>query len=143
MKLGGGPAYAIQAEIDKQPSLQGILPEAEVALIAVSDTMTGRLGVEAARVAVSRKATAVDVEDVHEADRILNAQANNEQRAWALGAAGMLIGTSGTLMATVLAPVIAAEGAPLTTVGALVLLCSGLYCLVRSSPVKLTLQKRK
>lgn len=84
---------ALQAET----SLSGFLPAAENTLLAASDDFTGSLGIEAIKIARSRNATAVDRQDVLDADGGLRGTA--ERRGWALGVAGLTGG--GAIAATV------------------------------------------
>jgi hypothetical protein len=71
----------------------------------VSDDFTGELGIEAIRIAQSRGATAIDVEDVREADRKLRDSRNAERKAWILGLGGIFGGAAAAaIVALVISP---------------------------------------
>jgi hypothetical protein len=83
----------------------GFLSAAENALLAASDDFTGKLGVEAIRIARQRHATAVDRQDVLDADANLRSTVTAERRGWLLGLAGFTGGAAlAALAAVLLAP---------------------------------------
>jgi hypothetical protein len=72
-------------------------------LLTASDEFTGALGIEAIRVARARNATAVDRQDVKEADRKLRENSTAERRAWFLGLGGVAGGAAAATMVAVVA----------------------------------------
>lgn len=83
----------------------GFLPAAENVLLAVSDDFTGKLGIEAVGIARSRNATAVDKQDILDADKRLRGSGDAEKRSWILAVAGFLGGgAAAALIAFLLAP---------------------------------------
>lgn len=83
----------------------GFLPAAESMLLAVSDEFIGMLGVESVRTARARNATAVDRQDVQEADRRLRGTRGAERRTWLLGLGGLLGGAAASaVVALVISP---------------------------------------
>jgi hypothetical protein len=95
----------INDALSAETSPSGFLSAAENTLLAVSDDFTGKLGIEAIGIARSRNATAVDKQDVLDADRRLRGTNNSEKQAWLLALAGLLGGGAiAALVALLLAP---------------------------------------
>ena len=80
-------AIRINEALKREDSPHGFLPAGENALLAASDDYTGALGIEAIKIARARNATAVDKQDVLDADGRLRVSV--ERRNWALGVAGL------------------------------------------------------
>jgi hypothetical protein len=81
----------------------GFLPAGESTLLAMSDEFIASLGVEAIRVARARNATAVDRQDIKEADRKLRGNNAAERRAWLLGLGGVAGGAGAAAIVAVIA----------------------------------------
>lgn len=95
----------INEELGVASSPSGFLPAAENTLIAASDDFTGKLGIDAIQIARRRNATAVDKQDVLDADRRLRESLTTERRSWILGLAGFAGGGGiAALVAFLLAP---------------------------------------
>jgi len=95
----------INDALSVESSPKGFLPAAENILLAASDDFTGKLGAEAIRIARTRNATAVDRQDVLEADKRLRQDIATERRSWMLGLAGFTGGgAAAALIAVLLAP---------------------------------------
>jgi histone H3/H4 len=82
----------------------GFLSAAENTLIVASDDFTAKLGVEAIQVARSRHATAVDRQDVQDADRNLRSSRSLERQGWLLAVAGITGGSAITAAVAILLP---------------------------------------
>jgi hypothetical protein len=95
----------INVVLSAEASLKGFLPAAENSLLAASEDFTGTLGIEAIRIAEHRRATAVDRQDVLDADKKLRGSLDPEKRGWRLGVGGFMGGGAVTaLVAVLLAP---------------------------------------
>jgi hypothetical protein len=90
----------INDALNAEGSPSGLLPAAENTLLAASDDFTESLGKEAIKIARARHATAVDRQDVLDADGRLRGGAFVEKQGWMLGIAGL---TGGGAIATVVA----------------------------------------
>lgn len=95
----------INDTLSSESSPSGFLPAAENTLLAASDDFTGALGIEAIRIARARHATAVDQQDVQDADKRLRGSASGERQGWMIGMAGFTGGAAiAILVAVVLSP---------------------------------------
>jgi hypothetical protein len=79
----------ITDELDAGGVPTGFLPAADTTLVAAGDDYLGKLGVEAVRIARRRNATAVDRQDVLDADVVLRGSIAVEKRGWLLSLAGL------------------------------------------------------
>lgn len=100
--LGALAIRQIYDALSVENSPTGFLPAAENTLLAASDNFTGQLGVEAISIARSRNATAVDKQDVFDADRRLRASVGPEKQAWMLALAGFLGGGAAAALISLL-----------------------------------------
>ena len=92
----------INVALSAEASPKGFLPAAENTLLSASEDFTGSLGIEAIRIAEYRRATAVDRQDVLEADKKLRGNLDSEKRAWRLGLGGFMGGAAAAALAAVL-----------------------------------------
>src|SRR5579859_4693961 len=97
----GGAINRIIDALKGDDSPDGFLPAGENMLLAVSDEFTGALGVEAIRVARDRHATAVDRQDVQDADRRLRNSGTADRRTWFLGLGGVAGGAAAAAIVAV------------------------------------------
>jgi hypothetical protein len=110
LKLPPGRAIdQINAALSTETSLKGFLPAAQNTLLAVSDEFMGILGVEAIKIAEYRSATAVDRQDVLEADRNLRRSLDSGKQSWRLALGGF---TGGAAVAAFVAILLAPKSAP-------------------------------
>jgi len=95
----------INDALSAENSPGGFLQAAENTLLVVSDDFTGKLGIEAIGIARARNATAVDKQDILDADRRLRRNGTAEKQAWKLAMAGLLGGgAAAAFIALLLAP---------------------------------------
>lgn len=92
----------INDELSRDTAIRGFLKVAENSLLATSDEFTGSLGIESIKVTRSRHGTAVDKEDVIEADRRLRGNARTEKQHWLLALAGFLGGAAAAALVALL-----------------------------------------
>lgn len=119
-----GPAAAIGAALDANPTVNLMLNSAQIALAARADKFTQEVGVKAIEVAVNRNASAVDVPDVDEAVKALYPPEPRSGSAWGWAVLGILAGALLSFLVTLLAPSIPEEWKVLA-VGVAVLLLFG------------------
>jgi hypothetical protein len=105
-RLAAGRAIRlINEELGVEGSPSGFLSAAENTWLAASDDFTAKLGVMAIQIARRRNATAVDRQDVLDADSSLRENITAERRSWVLGFAGFAGGGGvAALVALLLAP---------------------------------------
>jgi hypothetical protein len=98
----GGAIRRIRDELSRDDAPRGFLVDAENSLLAASDDFTGSLGIESIKIARSRHGTAVDKEDVLEADRRLRGNPRTDVRNWMLALAGFLGGAAAAALVALL-----------------------------------------
>lgn len=136
ISLHDGPVKAITRAVEATTGVKGFLEAAEITLVAYSDNITEKIGVEAVRVASDRGASAVDTPDIAEADGKLFPQNKEGQSPWKWGLIGIVAGAALSFLITILAPKISDDFRVLAiSIGAVLLigcLIWGLYLVSKS-----------